>query len=31
MTVIMIVALGPVIQWLGEIMKEHFPALTGEA
>ena len=30
MTVIMILALGPVIQWLGDIMKKHFPALTGE-
>lgn len=30
MTVIMILALGPVIQWLDDIMKKHFPALTGE-
>ena len=27
MTVIMILALGPVIQWLGDIMKKHFPKI----
>lgn len=31
MTVIMVLALGPVIQWMGEVMKEHFPILTGES
>ncbi len=30
MTVIMILTLGPVIQWLGDVLKKHFPILTDE-
>ena len=31
MTVIMVLTLGPVIQWMGNILKKYFPVLTGEA
>lgn len=30
MTVIMVVTLGPVIQWMGNILKKYFPVLTEE-
>lgn len=30
MTVIMVLTLGPVIQWMGNILKKYFPVLTGE-
>ena len=31
MTVIMVLTLGPVIQWMGNLLKKHVPMLTGEA